>query len=417
MQTRTDPSIDAWHVDGFDQLPAVLLDVLLLRRALDAFDGDGPEAACLQGLLKRNLEVCFRFPTASASNACAALPSLTVGQLVDRMALNWECTDYCSRQCVRIMRGASKPRKQLTAYVLSRFSGRAFLDHACEHGLTGSTVRDILACAWDAMASKPHFHAGLFFSPNFEPQCLHRSLAQPMRKDQFLLPSVLRCTFNVSSLPKRVALRTSVSSWRQKRAVMKELKSRRGFGPFVAKNYWSILHSFRRSQLPDDLTYAECGPGARKFLLLLHGHPRHLLVRSNAQNASDFFNNLLLDFRNQYQWWRLLLRRVRETSDRRLVHWLKTVQAETLASLESLQFMCCECSKILSYLATRNSGYLRRGRVPAGDAGQDSESDGASVVWESGSEHDVAEGPAAAGQARGGQMGQTMRRPASCPER
>ena len=69
--------------------------------------------------------------------------------------------------------------------------------------------------------------------------------------------------------------------------------------------------------------------------------------------------------------------------------------------------MCCECSKILSYLVTRNSGYLRRGRVPAGDAGQDSESDGASVVWESGSEHDVAEGPAAAGQARGGQMGQT----------
>ena len=54
---------------------------------------------------------------------------------------------------------------------------------------------------------------------------------------------------------------------------MKELKSRRGFGPFVAKNYWRILHCFGRSQLPDDLTYAECGPGAREFLLLLHGHP------------------------------------------------------------------------------------------------------------------------------------------------
>ena len=117
---------------------------------------------------------------------------------------------------------------------------------------------------------------------------------------------------------------------------MKELKSRRGFGPFVAKNYWSILHSFRRSQLPDDLTYAECGPGAREFLLLLHGHPRHLLVHSNAQNVSDFFNTLLLEFRNE--WRRLLLRRLRQTSDPRLVHWLETVQGETLASLEALQF-------------------------------------------------------------------------------
>ena len=196
---------------------------------------------------------------------------------------------------------------------------------------------------------------------------------------------------------------------------MKELKSRRGIGPFVAKNYWSILNCFRRSQLPDDLTYAECGPGAREFLLLLNGYPRNLLDRSTGQNVSDFFNNLLLEFRNH--WRRLLLRRIRRTSDRRLVHWLKTVQAETLATLESLQFMCCECSKILHYLVSRNSTYSRHERVAAGNASQESECEGTSVLQETGSEHDVADEPATAGQPRGGQMGQTMRRPASCQER
>ena len=95
---------------------------------------------------------------------------------------------------------------------------------------------------------------------------------------------------------------------------MKDLKSRRGIGPFMAKNYWSILHSFQRSQLPDDLTYAECGPGAREFLLLLNGFPRDLLARSTAQNASDFFNHLLVNFKNQ--WRRLLLQRIRSTPTR-----------------------------------------------------------------------------------------------------
>ena len=215
-------------------------------------------------------------------------------------------------------------------------------------------------------------------------------------------------------MPKHIALRTSGNSWRQKRSVMKELKSRRGFGPFVAKNYWSILHCFRRSTLPDDLTYAECGPGAREFLLLVSGYPRDLLVRSTTQKDADFFNVLLLHFRNN--WRRLLKRRIRKTADRRLVHWLKTVQAETLASLESLQFMCCECSKILRYLVTRDPMYLRHRRVAAGDASQESECDGTSVLQETESEHDVADEPATAGQPRGGKMGQTMRRPACCQE-
>ena len=208
---------------------------------------------------------------------------------------------------------------------------------------------------------------------------------------------------------------------------MKELKSHRGVGPFVAKSYWSILNCFRRSRLPDDLTYAECGPGAREFLLLVSGYPRDLLVTSTTQQDADFFNVLLLHFRNN--WRRLLKRRIRKTADRRLVHWLKTVQAETLASLESLQFMCCECSKVLRYLVTRDPMYLRHRLVAPGDASEgheceadgdaseESESEGASVVREADSEHDVAEEPETAGRPRGRQMGQTARRPASCQGR
>ena len=309
------------------------------------------------------------------------------------------------------MRTTTPSRKQLTAYVLSRFSGRAFLDHACEHGLRGKSLREMLSNAWDALARKPGFHAGLFFSPNFLPQCLHRSLAQPLSKEQFLQPSMMRSTFQVSLMPKHLALRTSTNAWKTKRSVMKQLKSRRGYGPFMAKNYWAILNSFRRSQLPDDLTYAECGPGAREFLLLLNGHPGDLLVRSTAQNASDFFNHLLVNFKNQ--WRRLLLQRLRKTTDRRLVHWLQTVQTETLASLESLQFMCCECAKILRYLVSRNPTYERNRHLIVGDASTDTESEAATVDQETGTDDDLADGREPDDQPRGGQMQQTMRRPAA----
>ena len=65
------------------------------------------------------------------------------------------------------------------------------------------------------------------------------------------------------------------------------------------------------------------------------------------------------------------------------------MKVETLASLESLQFMCCECAKILRYLVSRNPTYERNGHLVVGNAPGDIESEGPAIDWESGTDDDI----------------------------
>ena len=63
--------------------------------------------------------------------------SITAGRVVDTLKLNYEVLDQATTDLVHTMAKASKKMKHNYSYVLSRCSGRHFLEKAAQEGLGG----------------------------------------------------------------------------------------------------------------------------------------------------------------------------------------------------------------------------------------------------------------------------------------
>ena len=58
-----DPSLEYWQVRNHQQLLEQILNIVLLRRACDGFDGDRPFSAWMRPFMCQVLDVKFAFPT------------------------------------------------------------------------------------------------------------------------------------------------------------------------------------------------------------------------------------------------------------------------------------------------------------------------------------------------------------------
>ena len=347
-----DPSLEYWQVRNHQQLLEQILNIVLLRRACDGFDGDRPNAAWMRPLTCKVLDVEFAFPT-EAELRCflAKEQELTAGQLLATMKLNYECNDYCSRNMSAAVGCSTKANRFLWSYVLSRCSGRGFTKLA-ENGLTGRTVLEILGWAWDELADPREL-----FSNGFAPQKRLRETVKHLAKSDFLVPAVLKAQFDIEIRPKRPRFRNADRTWKNKKAIMVQLKRAHGSGPFTSKHFWRVYNRFRLSQVPDDMTYSECGTGARCFLLLEQGMPQRHAFTLRCQSTCDFFNALLQNFIVRLR--ALLRKRVKGASCLREEFWWQVLQKELLSAPKAAQFLCCEGVKILRFLVTRSALYVR----------------------------------------------------------
>ncbi|CAK9019919.1 unnamed protein product, partial [Durusdinium trenchii] len=110
--------------------------------------------------------------------------------------------------------------------------------------------------------------------------------------------------------------------------------------------------------IPTDLQYSETGPGARRFLNILHGLPTTWQCASSAQTTADAYNALLL--RSMKELKAMLRLKIRRSKDEAEKIALAGLESELLQGPEAFQFWCCECWKLLNWIVTRKVSYLRR---------------------------------------------------------
>ena len=352
MRGIHDPSLEYWQVHNHESLLDVILDVVLVRRACDSVDGDGPDAPWMQPLRSKVPNVVFAFPTEPELECFLAKDQeVTLGELQATMKLNYEPNDHCSISMAAAIGRATKDNKFLWAYMTSRCSGRGFTDLAAK-GIKGTTVLEVLEWAWDQLDDKREF-----FSAGFAPQKRLRQSVKNMSKTVFLTPKVLKEVFDIECRPARPRFRNADSRWKTKKSVMMDVKSAHGSGPFLAKHFWRIYNRCNPSQLPDDKTYSECGSGARAFLLLEQGLPQRYGITNSGQSACDFFNTYLQRFISRLK--AALIKRIKHASCPRERYWFEVLQRELLRAPEAAQFVCCEGVKLLRFLVTRSALYLR----------------------------------------------------------
>ena len=327
----------------------MMIDASLLRRDPTC---TASWARCLRQ--KRPvLEVQFRSEAGKASFDSHS--TLTFGQVV-MCRLNHELTDPTTVAHQAIMEKATESQRSLWAYFLSRCSNRTFAERvvAEQHGrLQGATMRDMLKWACQVAGAPCEL-----FNRHFQPQSRHYNEAKRMSAEEFLEPSCLRQTFCMSLRPKRISLKNKDNQWKSKRQVMLDMKTIRGNGPFLAKNQWRVLARFRKKPVPTDLQYSETGPGARRFLNILHGLPTTWQCTSGAQTAADAYNTLLLISMKELK--AMLRLRIRRSKDEAEKSALASLNSELLQAPEAFQFWCCECWKLLNWIVTRKASYLRR---------------------------------------------------------
>ena len=353
MVASVDATLDNWAVGNHADLLGEILDVMVCRRAVDKqHGGETLDAPWMQHIVTRPLNIQFVFPSHEGKRAYEAKPALTKGDIISSMQLNYEVTNYFSQKISQAMQHATKFNRSLWAYVFSRCSGRGFVDLAAASGLKGASVKEILSWAWDELDDPAEI-----FSKNFQPQSVFRNVIKEQSKSEFLesLPDPKK--YMMTIVPARVRVKDDKNKWRSKRAVMKDVRAIKGNGPFLGKHMWRIYNGFHKSNMPDDFSYADTGPGARCFLLLGADLPQRFGISASSQCACDTFNKHLQRFTAELD--DLLRQRVARARTDQERHWYAAVQSELLSCPEAVQFMCCEGIKVLRYLITRDERYLR----------------------------------------------------------
>ena len=88
---------------------------------------------------------------------------------------------------------------------------------------------------------------------------------------------------------------------------------------------------------------------------------QQLLLRTNSQDSSDLFNEMLKEFaaalREEFN--RII--KIKEASSEQEKTYLWTIWDDMTQSLEAVQLTCCKSIKILRWVLTRSGLYLRRG--------------------------------------------------------
>ena len=366
-RAEVDPNIQHWAVKDPLGTVSALMDIIYVRRVCDRTDGLGRDAECIAHLWGQIPEITFAFPTEVERDRFLARPLLTIGELNSVMKINYEGTDHCTLRMVQIISAAPSGRRSLLAYILGRFTGRRFVDHAADVGLQGSTVVEILSNAYKGMEAKfSDLNPGDFFATGFQPQVLHHSMARAMSKDLFLNSSTLKDSFGVQDQPRHIDLKDGANARRAKRSVMMEMRDQASAGPFVAKNTFRILCRFKKV-LPSDGGYTECGSGGRAFALLARGYPQRMLIKTDSQVASDFFNTLVQELK--FDMALLFKRKISAAVSPDHKSWLRRLQAELLETPEGVQFFACESIKILRYLVYRSRMYEYSFRPAGANAG------------------------------------------------
>jgi hypothetical protein len=136
----------------------------------------------------------------------------------------------------------------------------------------------------------------------------------------------------------------------------------RSMGAFTAKNYWQLLCKalptspvFKTGtrQRTCASAYTETGPGARTALNALNGVPRAFAINAPGQLAADAFNVFLVRW---WKEWRNLckeaLKHVPDCLHQHLAYFANVNEV-------GFQFLLCEFSKVLNYVASEHIHYGR----------------------------------------------------------
>ena len=351
MLASVDASLEYWAVRNPNALLGEILDIMVIRRAIDKQGGVSLDAPWMQDIVCTVSDVHLVFPTESERKANRAQPVLTKGDIASTMQLNYEITDHCSVKMAKAMQNASKYNRSLWAYIFARCPGRRFVELASKSGLKGATVKQILGWAWDKLDDPADL-----FSSRFQPQSVYRELVKHQTKQQFLDSLPDPNTYNMDVLPKRLKLRDDKNRWRTKKAVMKDVRSLKGIGPCLSKHMWRIHNGFEPSNLPDDSAYADTGSGARSFLLVWADLPQRFGINAASQSACDTFNTHLQRLIRELE--HFLIRRIAKAKLEEEKYWHTVLQSELLSCPEAVQFLCCEGIKVLRFLITRDPRFL-----------------------------------------------------------
>ena len=266
-----------------------------------------------------------------ATQRFAKHPKMRIGELLGVMKLNYELSDFCSTWVDALGGDSSK------IWLGLDLADQRFVTFSRPHGI-----------GWPQCQGS---QLPIFFCNGFNPQKRHGHTARNMSKEEFLSVATFRDVFHISWRPRHVNVKDNRGRLKDKREVMREIRTQRGCGPFVAKHFYRIYSNFKSSSLPAP-SFSECGSGARSFLLLWKGYPQRLLSGINAQDASDFFNVLLKELGSELR--TEFGRMLREVHDPGAREFLGATKIEMLQSLEAVQFICCGCSQLIN----RSSLYL-----------------------------------------------------------
>ena len=130
ISVEIDSTIDYWTVKEIPETLDSLLDIVFVRRVLDRTSRTSRNAAFLQPYLRRHPNITFLVPNEAQQKRAVSHPSLTIGELIRVMKLNWESTDFCTGGLINVMQGTTLERQSLMSYILSRCSSREFISRA-----------------------------------------------------------------------------------------------------------------------------------------------------------------------------------------------------------------------------------------------------------------------------------------------
>ena len=118
----------------------------------------------------------------------------------------------------------------------------------------------------------------------------------------------------------------------------------------MAKHHWQLLHFF--ALMWNDDSYAETGPGARKFLNLWNGLSAKFAATTTAQSAADSFNVLL--HRAQRKLRNELNQHIRSSDDQEETALLTSFTKE-VRNLDVLQVLPSGCEANPSWRTRRTT--------------------------------------------------------------
>lgn len=249
---------------------------------------------------------------------------------------------------------ANLRRRTINAYLVTVCSSYEFLKTFYESGahLSKKTLHSKVKHVASLLGRKPFYK---FFTRSFNPQRRQRAVFLKHRRKSSCRDAGLFFRF-FRRAPPVLKLKAN-RKWQPKQTLCKQIREYRNVGPFLAKNFWQN-YTIGGVQYPRALNaaFGEVGPGGRAGINILLGFPPDLMKACGRDSSAAFYADQATRLRKKLLRHPLLQA---DPSDNDELRQAKQLIIDSLSTIEGLQFLTCEWSKIVNYCATGNCTYER----------------------------------------------------------